>query len=145
MADPQKFLVKGAIHIWIAPSFQDVKNCGSSAFLIIGCAPAPSARPKATGNNPLAINARHNITVSSQKRLSGTHLGTDWQFAFCDPVAAILCKLGCGVVFLWTTSAEGTFVHLAAGAKVARLWELWCTEGACIKAIPTTNAQILRV
>ena len=99
---------------WAAPEFSHESRATLAALLTVRRTPAPSARAEATGHHAFAVDAGHDVAVTREKRFGRAHLGTDRQFALCDTVAAVFGELGCGVVFLRATGAEGTFVHLAA-------------------------------
>src|SRR3546814_19650959 len=106
-----------------APAFPEYLPAKDSALglHLIGGAPAPGAGAEATGHDPLAIDVRNRIAVAGEQRLGRAHLGAERQLALGQPIAAILLELGRGVVFLRAACAEGTLVHLAAAAEVARL------------------------
>ena len=116
---------------------------GLAALLLVCRAPAPGTRTKAARDNAFAVDARNDIAVTGQQRFGRTHFGADRQLAFGDPVAAVFLEFRFGVVLLGATGAEGTFVHLAARPKVARLRILRRAEGAGVEAVTATNAEVL--
>ena len=72
-----------------------IPSCGAyedgilSASLTVCGAPAPGSGSKAAGDNALTVDAGHHIAVTGEQGLGRTHLGADWQLAFCNTVSAV--------------------------------------------------------
>jgi len=116
-----------------------------ASLQVVSCTPTPSTRTEPTGYDPLAVDVGNHVAITAEKCFCGAHFSTKRKFTFSQTVTPVLLVFFCGVVFLRSTSAEGTLVHLASGSEVTCLRVLWRTEWARVEAISATNAEVLRV
>src|SRR5690625_495796 len=124
------------------PTLDNDERSGACLHFI-GSSPAPGTGSEATSDDPLAEDIRDLIPVSGQQCLRRAHLGAEGQLAFRQTVAPVLVELCKRAVGLGPSGTEGTLIHLAAAAEVARLRELRGPEGTGIEAIATADAEIL--
>src|SRR6266481_5876976 len=116
-------------------------------IVLVSGRPTPCTRAVATLLDPCPVNFGDDLPVAREQRFGGAHLGAQRQLALAETVRAILPELlGAARRFRSAAAgAVGAFIHLAARAKIADTRILRRPERAGVEAIPTADAQILRM